>query len=209
MADANAVLARFAPQVRRVLRKIQGDFELSDSVMDDWRQEANLYVLCYAGLVPWPTANGRHFGLLSVWEQGHITEVANMLSTQLRLDLSESIGRAIRKEPAISDQTLDDLAESGKEPSEPSYERESHNDMDESRYIRRYPLFARNVLDGVTQPILAELMGVSLPTIERRIRGEKRSFLASQLRRRGIVVEGDESMAELEEAYQYSLVERG
>jgi len=103
----------------------------------------------------------------------------------------------------MSDETVDELVGFDNEPSEPSHETEWDNQMDEARYLRKYPTFARNILDGISQPELANQLGVSLPTVERRIRGEKRSFLTDTLRRANLIVEGDETMDELEEAYGY------
>ena len=206
MQDAADILDRFAVQIRWVVWSIRKSFKLEYHYIDDLTQEASLLVLSYAGIVP-----GIHYGRLKHMEsEADYTEsrVKSLLAMTLRLDLTQKVSRSLMRVPPKGNKTLDNLIESGTEPSEPSHESETHERMDETKYLRRYPLFARNVLDGVSQPILAELLGVSLPTVERRIRGEKRSFLASQLRRRGIVVEGDESMSELEEAYRYSLIER-
>ena len=206
MQDAADILDRFAVQIRWVVWSIRKSFKLEYHNLDDLRQEANLLVLSYAGILP-----GTHYGRLEHMEsEADFTEsrVKSLLAMTLRLDLTQKVARSLMRVPPPGNKTLDNLIESGTEPSEPSHESETHERMDETKYLRKYPVFARNVLDGITQPELATELGVSLPTIERRIRGEKRSFLASQLRRRGIVVEGDESMSDLEEAYQYSLIER-
>lgn len=210
MTDADEILHRFNGQVNRVMEYLRTTFQLPECDIEDWRQEANMRVLCYAGLVPWPTNPGRHFGLLTGWHaltNGVESEIQALLYYELRLDMCEAIGRSFDKlPPAISEDEKDisvvDIPGTRFEPSEPSFENGAINDMDEARLLRRYPLFARNVLDGVTQEKLAADLGIPLRTVERRIAGEKRSFLLTMLKRRGIVVEGDEPMHELEEAYR-------
>ena len=67
----------------------------------------------------------------------------------------------------------------------------------------RYPYLALNVLDGFTQEQIAEANGLSRRTIIRKVNREKYAFLVSYVQKRGLRVEGDETLAELEEAYGY------
>ena len=198
MTDShNAILQRFTPVIDTVIRSVQKKFKVPDCDTDDLRQEANILVLSYAGLIP-----GTHFNELTVIEakaRGDFEQIDNLVSYTLKLDLSQVIRR---QRGSKKQSSLDNLINTDFEPGNPSFEKELINDMDEARLLRRYPLFARNVLDGITQDKLAAELGIDERTVRRRIAGEKRSFLLTMLKRRGIVVEGDEPMYELEEAYR-------
>src|SRR3954469_10054311 len=94
MTEASAVLDRFAPQLRWVVDHLKDKFGLLDHELDDLRQEARLQVLCYAGLIPWPTKNGRHKGILAEWEVktgGIESDIKALLAYELRLDLTRII----------------------------------------------------------------------------------------------------------------------
>lgn len=210
MSEATDVLNRFAPQLRWVVEHLRDKFNLQDHEIDDLKQEARLQILCYAGLIAWPTKQGRHKGILVEWKnktEGVESEIKSLLAYELRLDLTRIITSG-SKQLLIDDRSIDELMESDQEPSEPSHETESDNNMDETQYLRRYPEFAMSVLDGLSQDEIAARQGITDRTVRNRIAGQKRSFLSTQLRKRGIVVEGDETMDELEEAYGYARVVR-
>jgi hypothetical protein len=69
------------------------------------------------------------------------------------------------------------------------------------RLMRRYPILALNALEGLNVETIAVLKDQPVSTIERYLAREKRMFLTDNLKRAGIKVEGDEDMADLEEAY--------
>lgn len=200
MTEPNAVLDRFAPQLRWVCDSVQRTYDLLDDDMPDWKQEAKLYVLCYAGIIPWPTKAGRHFGLLNVWESGEVRDIPAMLATQLRLDLHEAVYRSISK--TLPTTSLGELIENQEfDLEDPNSEADLYNHEQANRLSRQYPELAMAAIEGMSQEQIAAKQGITDRTVRNRITAQKRSYLTDQLRRANLIVEGDETMGELEEAF--------
>lgn len=201
MTDPSTVLDRFAPQLRWIIDSIRSSFELPEHEIDDLRQEANILLMSYAGLMP-----GTHYGALAEIEtsvNGDEKQVRHVLAFRLRKDLTQQVSRAQRRLINVSDTTIDDLLTSGDEPECESYEREYFEMLDESRMREKYPEFAMQTFDNKS---IADIMAAtenSRATVFRRIDAQKRSFISAKLRSKGLVVEGDETLEELEEALQH------
>lgn len=189
------VLTKYVRQIEWVCKSVQESFELPDHALEDLQQDAAILILSYAGEI-----SGLHFNKINQLTRivgDDEAQLKHLVAMTLRLDLTQQVSRELDRIIPVDENPVDDC-----ELSEPSFEQEVFSSMDEARLLRRYPLFARNVLDGVTQDKLAAELGIDERTVRRRIAGEKRSFLLTMLKRRGIVVEGDEPMHELEEAYR-------
>ncbi|HYS44062.1 MAG TPA: hypothetical protein VEM32_08795 [Geobacteraceae bacterium] len=210
--DANdmtrAVLARFGPQIRGAVQSVGTSFGLRRDDYPDLRREAEILVAAYAGLMNRPARGG---GRLAKWEtaaSGNEARVKAFLAAQLRIDLSQVVSRRIEKENGgYQVLSLEELAEAGEDLVSKLQEKAQINNADgELEYLRLrrlYPAFSRNVLDGYTQAEIAEADNAGLRTVERRIAEEKRAFLLEYTTSRGLVAEGDETIAELLEARGY------
>lgn len=201
MTDPSTVLDRFAPQLRWIVESIHSSFELPEHELDDLRQEANILLMSYAGIIP-----GRHHGALAEIEmqvEGDESQIKHVLAFRLRKDLTEQVSRAQRKVLPTSDTTIDDLLTSGDEPECESYEREYFEMLDESRMREKYPEFAMATFDGMSVADIMARTDKSKRTVMYRIADQKRSFVSAKLRSKGLVVEGDETLEELEEALQH------
>lgn len=191
-AIATEVLSRFDNCIKTVARNVAETFP-SVTTAEDAAQDASILVLSYAGLVP----GGRHAGKLVDIERetgGNETRIKNILSTQLRLDLSQDYGRELEKQPMTV--PLEMVHENIIPP---------RFDLNESLraeegFRKRYPTLALWLVDDMTEEQIAEMAGVTTRTVERRIAKEKCEYLTRYARRGGLRVVGDESLAELQEA---------
>jgi hypothetical protein len=117
----------------------------------------------------------------------------NVLTTTLRLDLVQDYGReADKRAPEYS---LNNIPESKLAPIE------MNSGVSEREWLRKFPHLAARVLYGMTEDDMATAEEVSRSTIARRIATEKRQFLVEYITKGGLVVEGDETIPELQEAY--------
>lgn len=193
--EARATLARFDSVIRAVSAGVVERFP--DLETDDVEQEAKMLVLSYAGFI-----SGRHFGKLvdiNMNAGGTESRILGITSTQLRLDLLQKYGReSDRKENTVS---LDSLSEAN-HPGV-SYDDRALDHVDEDLIRKDFPYLSLRYFDGVSERALAKQLGVSLSTISRRTSAEKESFLIRRLVNAGLVVEGDEEVPELMEAYGY------
>ena len=195
---AKHVLNLYAPQLRWVCDSVKDSFDLPEDDMPDWQQEARILVMSYMGIMP-----GRHFNMVEVWKRksgDDPIQIRAMLAYELRIDLSQLIARSLAKTPPST--SLNDLVEDQEfDVEDPNSEADLYNQEQANRYMRRYPTLALFALEGVSQEEIAEQRGVDIRTIRRHVAREKRAFLTDALKRANLVVEGDEPMAELEEAY--------
>lgn len=199
------VLDRFSNQIGWVVDSVMESFELEDHFYDDLRQEANIRVLTFAGIL-----EGYDEGLLFKFvkkAEGDEKQVKAMLGKQLRLRLSQLVSRQIEKNNGESmTGSLDALVEEGREPVDETFEARTINLVNGGSLLdmhERYPYLAANILDGFTQDQIAEAMNITSRTVRNRIMREKRQFLIDYLTRAGLVVEGDETLDELSEAFGY------
>jgi CRP-like cAMP-binding protein len=202
--QARNVLERFGSQIIWVVDSVANSFDLEPHFRDDLKQDAKIRVLTYADLM-----EGWGHGRLFRWvkkTQGEENQVKALLARQLRIDLSQIVSRQVGKTDGLTmPDSLDEMIEEGDEPVDELFETRvldlvvgSETDMHD-----RYPWLSLNVLDGYTQDQIAEANGVSRRTVIRKIGREKYAFLISYVKRQGLRIEGDETMAELEEAYGY------
>lgn len=197
------VLRRFSVPMGMAVSQVLRDqgLEADSNVRDELEQEARIRVATYAGLMP-----GWNSGILADWTRqagGDEEQIKLLVTKQLKLNLAQILGRQLQKESRLV--SLDVMLENGIEPADSNWEERVIEDIDnrsEARQYRElYPTLARNVFDGLTQAEIAEQDGTTLRTVERHIAKEKRAFLMAYARRRGLAVEGDETMEELTEAY--------
>jgi DNA-binding transcriptional ArsR family regulator len=95
--DAASVLDRFAPQIRWVTDSVMQSFDLEYHFRDDVRQEAEILVITYAGLLDFRVAR---FGQLLRWEaevSGDESRIKSILAYNLRINLAENISRLIHR----------------------------------------------------------------------------------------------------------------
>jgi hypothetical protein len=201
VTEASTVIDRFAPQVRWIVDSLLRSFELEPHWEDDLRQDANILVLSYAGFI-----RGTHYGILAKIESmvsQDEKQVTSLIAFRLRKDLTQQVSRMLTKIPPST--SIEVILNNDREfDIEDRYsEADLYNTEQANRYLRKYPTLALNALEGLTQEQIAEQRGVTLRTVERHIAQEKRAFLTDTLKRANLVVEGDETMAELEEAYGY------
>jgi len=177
---ARSLLDRFSHEINWAVDQVATAFDLHGADVDDLRQEADILIVTYGGLM-----DGWHKGKLANWESitnRNPDEVKKLLSTALRMDLSQIIGRKIEKEqPTVY---LEDLPPN----EEPSYTFEDAviDRIDGERSIRQlYPYLCRHILDGYSEIDMAREDGVTTRTIRRHIHEERERFIkdhASQAR---------------------------
>lgn len=170
--EARKVLERFAPQIRWVTDSVMDSFDLERHYKDDVRQEAEILVITYAGLLDEHVA---YAGQLSRWESevaGDETRLKAILGYNLRINLAKSVSRLINKNGGIDNyhDSLDRIWEEWNSepqcgpgetfnvvepPAEPSAEIDYDSVMEalanpESRYLRRFvkefPLLAMQAI---------------------------------------------------------------
>lgn len=186
---ATEVLNRFDQVVTNVAYNLAGTFPTITTV-EDAAQDARILLLSYAGFVP----GGRHAGRLADIERitdGNDKRIRRLLTTQLRLDLSQDYGRETEKQ--MSTVSLDHLPEG-------SYSVFTDR-VGEDIKPKDYPYLHAHYVAGMTGAEIAEVAGVGRSTVTRRIAVEKYAFVLSYVKRSGLVVEGDETTDELIEAY--------
>jgi len=200
---AEATLRRFSSPMRLAVAEVLGSYDLQDDyyLRDELEQLARIHVVTYAGLMP-----GWQSGKLSEWAEvaeGDEEQIRLLLTKQLKLALYQSVERERAKQTV----SLDMLLEYDLEPID--YDQEDRmieridNRTTEAEYRGLYPTLSRNVLDGMTQLEIAAELGVAHITVKRLVAKEKREFLMAYVQRRGLSVEGDETLDELAEAYEY------
>lgn len=201
------VLDQFSAQIGWVVDSVMRSFDLEPHFRDDLRQEASTLVLSYASLLETPIwGDGRLFRWVTKAE-GDEEQVRALLARQLRIDLSQTVKRQVDRTDGYSmADSLDELVEEGLEPVDETWEDTQIDLADaggDTRIHERYPSLALNMLDGFTQDQIAEAVGVTDRAIRKRITKEKRLFLIDYVTRKGLRVEGDETLADLAEAYGY------
>ena len=95
--EARKVLERFAPQIRWVTDSVMDSFELESHFKDDVRQEAEIQVMAYAGLLD---EHVWMFGVLSEWEAlagGDETQVKALLARTTTNCLAQITSRMIHR----------------------------------------------------------------------------------------------------------------
>lgn len=202
--QARNVLDQFKTQIYWVVDSVATSFDLEPHFREDLRQDAKIRVLTYAGLM-----DGWGYDRLFRWVKathGQDNQVKALLAKQLRIDLAQIVSRQVGKtDGKTMPDSLDQIIEDEVEPVDELFEDRvldivvgSNTDMHD-----KYPWLSLNVLDGFTQDQIAEANDVSRRTVIRKINREKYAFLIGYVRRQGLRTEGDETMAELEEAYGY------
>ena len=198
------LLKRFRKQIDGAVKTVAFAFELPQNgiAKEDVMAEAEALVMIYAGLVETKVWG---YGRLEAWDNGNESETQAMLAAHLKKDLAQIIARKLVNEPDVV--AYDPLIGSKtKEPHKEGWEKGKAAAMDNKEERERvragFPLFGRNVLDGITQSKISEETGIPLRTIERRISAEKRAYLIDFVTRHGLRVEGDETIEELVEAYE-------
>ncbi len=198
------LLKRFRKQIDGAVKTVAFAFELPQNgiAKEDVMAEAEALVMIYAGLV-----NSEVWGYneLEAWDNGDESETQAMLAAHLKRNLAQIISRKLVNEPDVV--AYDPLIGSKtKEPHKEGWEKGKAAAMDNKEERKRvragFPTFARNVLDGITQPVIADELGISLRTVKYRIAAEKRAYLIDFVTRHGLRIEGDETIEELVEAYE-------
>lgn len=201
--QAEAALRRFSSPMRLAVAEVLGNYDLQDDyyLRDELEQLARIHVVTYAGLMP-----GWQSGKLAEWTElaeGDEEQIRLLMTKQLKLALYQSVERQRAKQTV----SLDMLLEYDLEPIDYNQEDRMIERMDnraaEAEYRRLYPTLSRSVLDGMTQAEIAEAAGITDRWVRTLIAKEKREFLIAYVQRRGLQVEGDETIEDLTEAYGY------
>jgi hypothetical protein len=174
-------------QVKQAARKIQKQYPVlfdGKRGIDDAESYANLRLLIYAGK---PAVNDADAGILREWEAKPKDEQNKLVLTALWRDLQDyakketpRYGKEILCDP--SDSVLlwnasDDLA-SGGNSDRPGGATLWVKDAEPDGSLSRYPTLAAYYRDGeTTQAEVAEELGVSVRTVQRRIDDETRRFM--------------------------------
>lgn len=186
---ATAVIKLYDDVVIRVAATVAETFPTITTV-EDATQDARLMLLSYAGLVD----GGRHPGKLDqIAEQVNYDQkrISKILSTQIRLDLSQEYGREL--ESRLPETSLERVAETTAT---------SDDFLSKDLSWEQYPYLVRHYRDRMTGQELADADGVDRATVTRRIAREKRQFLINYITSHSkLIVEGDESMDDLTETY--------
>jgi hypothetical protein len=95
--EATNVLKRFAPQIRWVTDSVMQSFDLEPHFKDDVRQEAEILVITYAGLLDKHVARA---GLLHRWTveaEDDEFRIKSILGYNLRINLAQEVSRMIHR----------------------------------------------------------------------------------------------------------------
>ena len=167
-----AVKARFKVEIEWATRVVLSYFENYTVDYDDVYQEAVNLVMTYAGF-----NSGWQSGLLIQLEkktEGDEKRIHRILATTLRMNLAHIVGRIVERDNPVT--FFDDLAPNA----EPSYtfEDSTISRIDNDRIMRKnYPILCLNILDGYTQPEIAQMHNLSERTIRSRMAAEKARFI--------------------------------
>ncbi len=170
---ARRVLGRFTKEIRWAAHLVASMFPATIDY-EDALQEARLLILTYAGL----TTSGWNNGLLAQIESqtnGNEDEIHRLVAKELRVNLSQEIGR--RLDPVVMT-SLEPLLGTKFEPSD------EHDQM-EDRVIKRvdfkaelprlrteYPYLVAHEIDGLTESEIADALGVTHQTVHYHIKHE-------------------------------------
>jgi hypothetical protein len=221
--EARRILGLYAPQVRWTVDYVMDRFELESAFKDDIRQEAEILLITYAGLI------NRHVayeGQLHRWAKkvdNDPVRLKAIVGYNLRVNLAKYASRMIHRTGDESMHPRLDIgdAERGEYPLwdkalyRPKYLLPSSdsfiqvsNGMTEQEIRENYPYLALLILDGLTWRQIRdkrpEGKQVSRATVARRFSTEKRRFLEDLITSKGLIVEGDESLDELAEALHHA-----
>jgi hypothetical protein len=166
-STAETVLSRFDRQISRAVYQVHSLYPAIDT--DDIRQDANVLVITYAGLMP-----GRHHGILNHWAKevnDDEAQIRGLLAYELRLDLLRTLGPAeTRRLPADSIDAMPVTRQ-------PSYEPEAAwvDRIDLDGYVsREYPYLVLSAVDGLSEEEIADHTGEAIRTVRRRLAIERR-----------------------------------
>lgn len=166
-STAETVLNRFDRQISRAVYQVHSLYPAVDT--DDIRQEADVLVITYAGLMP-----GRHHGILRHWAKSvndDEAQIRGLLAYELRLDLLRTIG------PAEARRIPTDSIDAMPATRQPSYEPQGSwiSRIDLDGYVsREYPYLTLSAVDGLSEEEIAEVTRESIPTVKRRLAVERR-----------------------------------
>jgi hypothetical protein len=165
--EAETVLARFDRQITKVTYQVHSTYPAAD--ISDIRQEADILVITYAGLM-----SGRHHGILREWVSrvgGDEAQIRGLLYYELRLDLLEVFGRA--EAQRIPTDSIDAMPPTR----QPSYEPEDSwvNRIDLNGYVaREYPYLSLSAVDELSVEEISDVTGEAVRTVKRRLAIERR-----------------------------------
>lgn len=206
--QALALLERFSSQLRWTVQSVVQTLDLPNEYYGIVRNRAEAWLMTYASLDKSPSDG---YGRLDAWiehTQGDENQIKHLVAMQLRRDLTKHYLRVMKRNGNEQEyvSSFEVLVNTSNEPTDDNWESRTIINMgsradNETRLMRKYPLLSANVLEGTTQAELANHMEVGHATIERRIAGEKRNFLADFLKHNGLHIEGNETLEELQEAY--------
>ncbi|MGH7238846.1 MAG: hypothetical protein ACREHG_02145, partial [Candidatus Saccharimonadales bacterium] len=197
--EAVKVLNRFAPQIRWVVESVMQSFELEPHFKDDLKQEAEIQVMSFAGLLDKPIWM---FGSLEKWESqsnGDEAQVKAMLGYQLRIALSQITSRMIHRNGEFSmHDSLDRIQEewntepdSGpgetfnaqKPPEEPivNYDEVMMTLADPGtkylrRFVREYPFLAMQTIGNMSIEDIRSAAGITRDQARYRLKLERRDL---------------------------------
>lgn len=204
LRTSRALIERFNKQIWSAVDAVVETFRLPQHGVDrtDVRQEAETLVMLYGGL----TDKERWgYGELTSWDNGNESETQALLTSHLRRNLLQIVGRKLTNQ--IDATSIDLLIDEGSEPADEGWEQRMVNRMDrqrEAKILRKsYPVFAASIFDDKTQSEIAAQFHITDRTVRNRIASEKRSYLADFISRHGLKVEGDETLEEMTETYRY------
>ena len=196
---ARQVLDRFASQIRWVTDAVMNSFSLEPIFRDDVRQEAEILVITYAGLLH---KHAAYSGQLRRWAanvSNNETRVKALLAYNLRINLCQWASRWIHRNHGETMMLrLDDYLEDGKAPA-PNFDGKYGDQLNqplveaaedtclnamllaeqEAELRHEYPYFTAQVLDGLSIDELRDLESrkITRPQVTYRLKKEKTQFI--------------------------------
>lgn len=99
--EAVEILERFAPQIRWVTDSVMESFDLEHHFKDDVRQEAEILVITYAGLLDKHVAYADQLARWEIEAEGDEARIKSILGYNLRINLAKSVSRLVNRNGRI------------------------------------------------------------------------------------------------------------
>jgi hypothetical protein len=163
----------YASVLRNAVQHVLTIFPPGRLERDEVEQQARAFLLSYAGILP-----GWHYNCLSDVEQ--VAHPRALLADKLRKDLKHHFSNQLAKVPPMY--SLSEVIEKEADPLDEYLEDRIIERIDaEQSVYALYPYLTMSVLDGLLLRDIAVKMGVSEPTVDRRIAKEKALFVANHV----------------------------
>lgn len=205
---AQAVLDRFAPQLRWTVNSVMDRFSLPGTFYDDLRQDAEILLITYAGLMHKDSWGVGRLAKFEARFQGDEKQIKHYVGRQLRIDLSQIVARQLARNANEAQLvSMDELTDSEDEPTDTYWEERQITDVSKTEetllYRAFYPTLVMHDIDGMSEVDIAKELGITDRTVRNRLMKEKKLFLTDFVTSRGLRLEGDETPEMLLEARGY------